>query len=161
MDQNESKMKSKMPKLIPPTMIWGLAQDILFTLSGVFCIAVPGRILELFEETLQGGSDMSLRAAGVQYRSTEQRIKSWLSKRLVLLITGVCVCVRVCFSIIHVFLWCLNGRRWTVCQLCSTSFVQQQMPIAYPDLFIFLLFHWRRILQPSLLDNKRKKQHSS
>lgn len=60
-----------MRNLIPPTVIWGLAQDILVTLSGVFCVAMPGRVLELFQGTLQGGSGMSLRAAGMQYGSTE------------------------------------------------------------------------------------------
>lgn len=33
---------------------------------------MPVRVLELFQETLQGGSDMSLRAAGMQYRSAEE-----------------------------------------------------------------------------------------
>lgn len=33
---------------------------------------MPVRVVELFQETLQGGSDMSLRAAGMQYRSTEE-----------------------------------------------------------------------------------------
>lgn len=49
-----------------------LEQDILSTVSGVFCIAKPARVLELFQEMLQGGSDMSLRAEGMQYRSTHK-----------------------------------------------------------------------------------------
>lgn len=59
-------------KLIPPTVVRVLAQDILFTVSGVFCIGMPVRVLELFQETLRGGSDMSLRAAEMQYRSTDE-----------------------------------------------------------------------------------------
>lgn len=68
----------------------------LFTLSGVFCIAMPVRVLELFQETLQGGSDMSLRAAGMQYRSAEEEKTKdkWLAlKRLVLLTTGARLCM--------------------------------------------------------------------
>lgn len=70
----------------------------LFTLSGVFCIAMPVRVLELFQETLQGGSDMSPRAAGMQYRlAEEEKTKDkWLAvKRLVLLTTGARLCMFV------------------------------------------------------------------
>lgn len=49
-----------------------MEQGILFTVSGVFCIAMPARVLELFQEMLQGGSDMSLRAEGMRYRSTDK-----------------------------------------------------------------------------------------
>lgn len=105
-----------MPKLIPPTVIWGLAQGILFTLSGVFCIAAPVRVVELFQETLQGGSDMSLRAAEMQYRSTEEETTK--DKGLALKTIGFAhywsAFVYVCFSIINIFLWCLNGRKWIV-----------------------------------------------
>lgn len=49
-----------------------LAQDILFTVSGVFCIGMPVRVLELFQEALQGGSGVSLRAAEMRCRSTDE-----------------------------------------------------------------------------------------
>lgn len=106
-----------MPKLIPPTMIWGLAQDILFTLSGVFCIAVPGRILELFEETLQGGSDMSLRAAGVQYRSTEEE-KTKLALKTIGVAHYWSACVYVFVSQLFMFfcgVWMVGDELFVSC----------------------------------------------
>lgn len=66
---------------------------------------MPVRVLELFQETLQGGSDMSLRAAGMQYRSTEE--EKTKDKALTLKTIAFAhywsVFVYVCFSVINFF----------------------------------------------------------
>lgn len=53
---------------MPPAVVWN---RIFYSLFREY-FALPVRVLELFQEMLQGGSDMSLRAEGMRYRSTDK-----------------------------------------------------------------------------------------
>lgn len=66
---------------------------------------MPVRVLELFQETLQGGSDMSLRAAGMQYRSTEEEKTKdkTLTLKTIAFAHYWSAFVYVCFSLIIIF----------------------------------------------------------
>lgn len=109
-----------------------MEQDILFTLSGVVCVSMPARVLVLFQETLRGGSDTSLRAAETQYRSTkeEETKDKGLAPKTIGSAHYWSAFVYVCLAIISFVLWRLNGGEGIVCQLCSAPFVREQMPIS-------------------------------
>lgn len=94
------KIKPKL-KLAPPAAVWALERDILFAVSGVFCIAMPVRVLELFQEMLQGGSDMSLRAEGMQDRSTDKE----KTKEKGFFLKAICPLLH-CWNVSLAFEWC-------------------------------------------------------
>lgn len=93
---------------------------------------MPARLLELFQETLQGGSDTSPRAAGMQRRSTQEEktkdeaLTTTTTTTAFARYWSAFACV--CFSVINFFLF-LFVFEWQQMsrQLCGASLVHEHV----------------------------------
>lgn len=101
--------KPRMHQLIPPTLDWESAQDVLF-----YCAwRCLWGIWSYFRKRCKEKVTWSLRAAEMQYRSTDEEENKGLWGCLVWLITRVFFPL-VSFSAIDIF---FDGWKWIVCQL--------------------------------------------